>query len=400
MLEEIGRPLITIRDPGTLLLAQRIKRGFVTLPSVRRSSKLGLLVVSVATLSASWIGVGGASPQPAAKVTGTAGQASRTVQAGYDDKQTFCAPQPLSGTVSYRVSSGRASIRAVVRHLPKSALVGVNWANNADRDYVIGTLRSDNRGDSIPGSERLFRPAESRGYDVVLTWPTNIHALATMWPCRSPAAATLQCERTIETRSPITAASLESCLSGQLTVRHLCPPPSNTVFVILRRRTHVLSEGQKPFELPQQYGMGTIMETCGPGSAASNSATSASTALPPAHLVAGGVVVTPATGLSNDQQVTVSVKGFTPTIKFHLSECAAMAQVNDAGCGMQLAAQPFGLTDSNGDGSVTFTVQSMAATIPLSSTLSPCTGQCVVVATTGFAGTYGFAPISFAGSTS
>jgi hypothetical protein len=236
---------------------------------VRRSSKLGLLIVSVATLSASWIGVGGASPQTrltAAKET--AGQSSVMVQSGYGGKQTFCAPQPLSGTVLYRVSSGRASIRAVIRHLPKSALVGINWTNNATGGDLIGTLRSDNRGDSIPGSERLFRPTESRGYNVVLTWPTNIHTLATMWPCRSPTAATLQCERAIQSRSPITAASVESCLSGVLTVRHLCPPPSNTVFVIWRGRTSVLSEGQKPVELPQQYGMGAITEACGPGPAA------------------------------------------------------------------------------------------------------------------------------------
>jgi hypothetical protein len=235
---------------------------------VRRSSKLGLLIVSVATLSASWIDVGAASPQPASKVTGTAGQSSLTAQSGYGGKETFCAPQPLSGTVSYRVSSGRASIRAVIRDLPKSALVGINWANNEVRGYLIGTVRSDQRGDSIPGSERLFRPAESQGYRVVLTWPTNTHALATMWPCSSPAAATLQCEYAIETGLPTNATSIESCLSGQLTVRHLCPPPSHTVFVILRGRTYVLSEGQKPLALPQQYGMGAITEACGHGPAA------------------------------------------------------------------------------------------------------------------------------------
>ena len=236
---------------------------------MRLSSKLGLLIVSVATLSASWNGVGGASPQNRlAAAKEIAGQSSVPVQSGYGSNQTFCAPQPLSGTISYSVSSGRTSIRAVIHQLPKSALVGINWANNAVRGYVIGTLRSDKRGDSIPGSERLFRPAESRGYNVILTWPSNIHVVATMWPCSSPAAATLQCERAIETRLLITAASVKSCLSGQLTVRRLCPPPSNTVFVIWRGRTYVLSEGQKLVELPQQYGMGAITQACGPGPAA------------------------------------------------------------------------------------------------------------------------------------
>ena len=279
---------------------------------MRRSSKLGLLIVSVATLSISWIGVGGASPHLAPKVTGTAGQGSLKLQSGYGGKQIFCAPQPLSGTVTYRVSSGRPSIRAVIRHLPKGALVGINWANNDVRGYLIGTLRSDKRGDSIPGSERLFRPAESRGYNLVLTWP-NTTPLATMWPCTSPAAATQQCERAIEAGSPITTASVESCLSGQLTLRHLCPSPSNTVFVILHGRTYVLSEWQKPVELPQQYGMGAITEACG-GSPT--------------------FVVTPSSGLHNGEVVHVSVSGFPPG-KARLSECASPSDANQLGCGPQ-----------------------------------------------------------------
>jgi hypothetical protein len=235
---------------------------------VRRSSKLGLLIVSGATLSISWTGVGGASTQnqPTA-ARATAGESSVPVQSAYGGHETFCARQPLSGTISYRVVSGRASIRAVIRQLPKRALVGINWANNAVRGYLIGTLRSDGRGDSIPGSERLFRPAESQGYNVVLTWPTNTHELATMWPCPSSAAATLQCARSIGSQAVVTVALLQSCLSGRLVVRHLCPPPSATLFVIWRGRTYVLSEGQKSRELPKQYGMGAITQACGPGPA-------------------------------------------------------------------------------------------------------------------------------------
>lgn len=229
---------------------------------MRRSSKLGLLIISVATLNVYWFGVGAAGSQ-STRVTGTAPQSSLAALSGSIGEQTFCAPQPLSGTVSYRVSSGRASIHVVLRHLPKSALLGIDWANNAVRGYLIGTLRSDRHGDSIPGSERLFRRAEAQGYRVVLTWPSNTHPLATMWPCRSPAAATRQCEQAIETGLPTNATSIDSCLSGRLTVRHLCPPPSNTLFVIFRGRTYVLSDGQKPVELSQQYGMGAVTEACG-----------------------------------------------------------------------------------------------------------------------------------------
>ncbi len=234
---------------------------------MRLSLKLGLLLVSVVALSAAWNGVGGTSLQPRLMTAKqSAGQSSVPVRSGYDGNEVFCAPQPLRGTLSYRVNSGRASVRVAIRHLPRSVLVGIDWSNNAVRGYLIGTVRSDGGGDSITGSERLFRPAEARAYKVVLTWPGN-NARATMWPCRSPAAATLQCERAMAARLPIGPALLEACLSGQLTVRHLCPPPSNTLFVIWHGVTYVLSDGRTPVELPRQYGMGTISHACGiPGS--------------------------------------------------------------------------------------------------------------------------------------
>lgn len=114
------------------------------------------------------------------------------------------------------------------------------------------------------------------------------------------------------------------------------------------------------------------------------------------------VTVSPRIGLHDGQQVTVHVQGFEPGVggvKFFLSECQSPLQVNLLGCGSQLAAQPFGLTDSNGDGSgsESFTVQSSAATRPLSSVLVPCAGTCVILATTGAKGNYTFAPIAFAG---
>jgi hypothetical protein len=119
-------------------------------------------------------------------------------------------------------------------------------------------------------------------------------------------------------------------------------------------------------------------------------------------LTAEKVTVSPWMELQDGQQVTIRVQGFrpgVPGIKFFLSECQSPLQANPLGCGNQLAAQPFGLTDSNGDGSgsVSFTVQSSAATRPLSSVLVPCAGTCVIVATTGANGNYNFAPIAFAG---
>lgn len=138
---------------------------------------------------------------------------------------------------------------------------------------------------------------------------------------------------------------------------------------------------------------------CGGGSsspAASHPPTS-TTARPSIRLMAERVTVTPRTSLQDGQQVTVSVKGFLPTAKFYLSECQTPTQANRLGCGEQLAAQPFGLTDENGQGSVSFTVQSSAATQPLTADSVPCSGECVIVATSGANGAFGFAPIAFAG---
>ena len=143
-----------------------------------------------------------------------------------------------------------------------------------------------------------------------------------------------------------------------------------------------------------------LLETgCGAGSsspAASHRPTS-TTARPSIRLMAQRMIVTPRTSLQDGQQVTVSVKGFFPTTKFYLSECETPTQANRLGCGEQLAAQPFGLTDENGQGSVSFTVHPSAATEPLSADSVPCSGECVIAATSGADGSFGFAPITFAG---
>ena len=58
--------------------------------------------------------------------------------------------------------------------------------------------------------------------------------------------------------------------------------------------------------------------------------------------------------------MTVWLKGLLSSRKFYLSECLTPTAVNAAGCDQQLAAQPFGLTDSSGKGSTSLTVHSSA----------------------------------------
>ena len=146
----------------------------------------GLAIVGVVIVLASCAGGGGATSTHSPSTTKTVNLSSIPVQSGYDGNEDFCAQQSFAGTIEYRVSSGRATIRVALRRLPKTALVGIEWSNNTVRGYLVGTVRTDGRGNSIPGSEKLFRTGESRGYRIVLTWPNDNHSLGNLWPCGPP----------------------------------------------------------------------------------------------------------------------------------------------------------------------------------------------------------------------
>lgn len=111
------------------------------------------------------------------------------------------------------------------------------------------------------------------------------------------------------------------------------------------------------------------------------------------------VTVTPSGRLRTGQRVMVRVTGFAIGGKVFLSECAASADANAAGCGPQLAAQPALVTGSSRSASGTFTVSSRAAAGPNSSVQTlECADHCVVVATLGLgpAAGYAYARIIFA----
>jgi hypothetical protein len=108
------------------------------------------------------------------------------------------------------------------------------------------------------------------------------------------------------------------------------------------------------------------------------------------------VTITPPNHLKDGQTVQVRVTGFGVGGKVWLSECASASVATDLGCGAQLAAQPFLVTDDTRAGSASLVVRAEAARTPLSANLmSPCTDQCVVVATLGDGYGYAVAPITF-----
>jgi hypothetical protein len=108
------------------------------------------------------------------------------------------------------------------------------------------------------------------------------------------------------------------------------------------------------------------------------------------------VTVVTATGLHDGEQVQVSLTGFDGYGKVSLSECAMASDANKAGCGQQLAAQPFLGIDQNGSDSGPFTVSETAPGKPYDlSQLVPCTTRCVLVATGGIDGGFAYAAIGF-----
>jgi hypothetical protein len=108
------------------------------------------------------------------------------------------------------------------------------------------------------------------------------------------------------------------------------------------------------------------------------------------------VRVVPDSDLQNGEKVTVFVSGFWPEGKFWLSECTEAADARGPpGCGVQLAAEPFGMAGVTGTGKYSFTVQSRAATRPFTAgKMMSCTDKCVLMATSG-PGVTAYAPISF-----
>ena len=124
-----------------------------------------LLVAGVATAAC---GSGTGAPVTTGARPGLPG-ATVAVQTEFAGNETLCASSPLTGTISYAVADGEARLRLGVGGLPASRTVVVNWLNNSIRGYVIAEFAADAAGFSVNSSARLFRPGETRGYEIRLT---------------------------------------------------------------------------------------------------------------------------------------------------------------------------------------------------------------------------------------
>lgn len=151
----------------------------------------------------------------------------------------------------------------------------------------------------------------------------------------------------------------------------------------------------------------TIMTACGSASSQPSGGTTPTMSVPPVSESSAvpalqthnpKVVVSPSANLVDGEKVQVTVTGFGAEGKLFLSECASAGDANSAGCGEQLAAQPFIITDDLGRGTEIFSVSAVAGTKPYNTTSTQtCTDQCVLLVTAGIGYGYAYAPLSFAG---
>ena len=143
-----------------------------------------------------------------------------------------------------------------------------------------------------------------------------------------------------------------------------------------------------------------LLSACGKDSPSPSSTSTTKpptgTPSPPGPAPSAAVQVIPGQNLVDGQRVTVQVLGFPGGSKVYLSECGSTRDANAAGCGEQLAAQPFIETDPSGSGRTTFTVSNRAFVNDYDIAVSVlCTVQCSMVATTGIGGHFAEVEISF-----
>jgi hypothetical protein len=129
----------------------------------------------------------GAATSSSPSTNASSSMMTTPVQTGFGGQEHFCAQQPLGGEIDYNGTSGDALFKVTVDGLPSKSFVVINWLNNTVRGYAIGSFLAGHDGSSVPTSLRLFRPGETRGYEIILTTASDSpKTLGVLWPCRPP----------------------------------------------------------------------------------------------------------------------------------------------------------------------------------------------------------------------
>ncbi len=165
----------------------RPRAGGIVAASLLTASLLavGLLAATSCSSNRTTPSVSSTSPRAASTADSATTTPAVAVQSGFGGAERFCAQPPLSGTISYDGTSGYVRIALAVGGLPAGDDILLNWLNNTVRGYAIAAFRTDRAGNSVQSSLRVFRPGETRGYQILLAKAElGGAALGRLDPCR------------------------------------------------------------------------------------------------------------------------------------------------------------------------------------------------------------------------
>jgi hypothetical protein len=91
------------------------------------------------------------------------------VKKGYAKTEKYCALRPATGSLTYTVSSGNATIRLAIGGLPASTKLAIDWQTNTGDGYSIGEFETSASGDSEQSSLGLFRSPSTAGDQILIT---------------------------------------------------------------------------------------------------------------------------------------------------------------------------------------------------------------------------------------
>jgi hypothetical protein len=115
------------------------------------------------------------TPDPSDQIATDAG--------GFAGDETFCGHGGATGRARYVVADGHITLVLALSGLPAQTELGIDWVNNPVRAYLVGTVETDQHGQTIAGSVDLFRGGEVRGTSLLLTTHQDGTVVARLTPC-------------------------------------------------------------------------------------------------------------------------------------------------------------------------------------------------------------------------
>jgi hypothetical protein len=91
------------------------------------------------------------------------------VKKGYAAGERYCAVSPATGTLTYSVAHGNATVALALTGLPKTTALAILWQTSNGSGRSIGAFKTDSGGAAVQSSLHMFISPSTRGAEVVLT---------------------------------------------------------------------------------------------------------------------------------------------------------------------------------------------------------------------------------------